>query len=41
MNGRKIIRQLREMLGVSDKDIPKTLMRFKKEIEEMEKELES
>ena len=40
MNERKIIRQLREMLSVNDKDVPKTLMRFKKEIEEMRKETE-
>lgn len=40
MDERKIIRQLRDMLSVSDKDIPRTLERFKKEIIEMEKELE-
>lgn len=40
MNGRKIMRALRELLNVGDKDIPRTLMRFKKEAEEMEKELE-
>lgn len=39
MNERKIIRHLREMLSVSDRDIPKTLLRFKKEAEEMKKEL--
>lgn len=40
MNERKIIRQLREMLSVSDSDIPKTLARFKREIEDMERHLE-
>ncbi len=39
MNERQIIRELREILSVSDTDIPKTLVRFKKESEEMEKEL--
>ena len=41
MNERKIIRELREILNVGDKDIPRTLQRFKKEIEDMEKELEN
>lgn len=41
MNERIIIRELREMLNVSDKDIPKTLARFKREVEEMEKELKN
>lgn len=40
MRERKIIRELRELLNVGDKDIPKTLTRFKKEIEEMEKEMD-
>lgn len=40
MNDRKIMRELREMLNVGDKDIPRTLQRFKREIEDMEKELE-
>lgn len=40
MKERRIIRQLREMLSVSDRDIPKTLARFKREIEEMEMGLE-
>lgn len=39
MNKRKILRELGRMLSVSEADIPKTLERFKKEIEEMEKEL--
>ncbi|MBS3050584.1 MAG: hypothetical protein J4400_00335 [Candidatus Aenigmarchaeota archaeon] len=41
MRERNIIRQLREMLSVSDRDIPKTLLRFKRETEEMKKELEA
>ncbi len=39
-NSRKIIRELRALLNVGDKDMPRTLQRFKREIEEMEKELE-
>jgi len=39
MSVRKIIRQLSEMLGVGSSDIPKTLLRFKKETEEMKKEI--
>ena len=40
MNDRNIMREMRELLNVGDKDIPRTLIRFKKEIEEMETELE-
>ncbi len=39
MNERKIIRQVSRILGVGGKDAPKTLERFKREVEEMEKEL--
>lgn len=37
----KLLRELREILSVSYEDIPKTLRRFKKDIEEMEKEMKS
>ena len=39
MKDRTILRELREVLNVSYEDIPKTLLRFKKEIDEMEREL--
>ncbi len=41
MDERKILRALSKILTVEDKDIPKTLMRFKKDIEEMENTLKS
>lgn len=37
---RHLLREIRGMLSVSYDDIPKTMMRFKKEIEDMEKEME-
>ncbi len=39
MNERFIVRRIGKILNVSDKDITNTLLRFKKEIEEMKKEL--
>lgn len=39
MKETKLLRELRDALSVGYEDIPKTLMRFKKEIEEMEKEM--
>ena len=36
MDDRKIIRELSKILRVDVEDIPKTLKRFKKEIEEFE-----
>jgi hypothetical protein len=36
---RKIMRRLSEIFGVGESDIPKTLQRFKDEVDEMEKEL--
>lgn len=36
---RHLLREIRDMLHVSYEDVPKTLMRFKKEIEDMEKEM--
>lgn len=39
MNEIKIVRNLSKLLGVSEDDIPKTLRRFKDDVEEMEKEL--
>lgn len=36
----EILREIRDILNVSYEDIPKTLSRFKKEIEEMKKEIE-
>ncbi|MFA4819514.1 MAG: hypothetical protein WC613_00985 [Candidatus Aenigmatarchaeota archaeon] len=34
-----ILKELRNILNVSNEDIPKTLSRFKREIEEMKKEI--
>ncbi len=39
MRGRYILREISSMLNVGTNDIPKTLIRFKKEIEEMEREM--
>ena len=39
MKERYILREIRGVLNVNYDDIPKTLIRFKKEIEEMKKEL--
>lgn len=39
MKERFILRQIRDILNVSYDDIPKTLQRFKREIDEMEKEM--
>ncbi len=39
MNEREIIRGMSRILCVDEKDIPKTLMRFRKEIEEMKSNL--
>jgi len=41
MKSDEILREIRDILNVSYEDIPKTLSRFKKEIEEMKKEIES
>jgi transposase-like protein len=37
LNERKIIRELSRILKVDEGDIPKTIQRFKKEIEELKK----
>lgn len=37
MDERKIIREISNILGVRDEDIPRTLQRFKDEIEEFKK----
>ena len=39
MKERLILRELRQLLNVSYEDIPKTLLRFKSEIEGMKKEM--
>ena len=39
MKERLILRELRQLLNVRYEDIPKTLLRFKNEIEEMKKEM--
>ena len=39
MNYRKILVEISRLYKVDAKDIPKTLERFKREIEEMEREL--
>lgn len=39
MKETKLLREIRYILNVSYEDIPKTLLRFKKEIEEIEKEM--
>ena len=39
MKDHLILRDLRELLDVSYEDIPKTLLRFKNEIEQMKKEM--
>ncbi len=39
MKERYILREIRNVLNVPTNDIPKTLLRFKKEIEDMKKEL--
>jgi len=37
MNERKIINELSRILKVDEEDLPKTIQRFKKEIEELQK----
>ncbi len=39
MESRKILRGLSEIFGVSSADLPKTVQRFKSEVEQMEKAL--
>lgn len=39
MKERLILRELRQLLNVSYDDIPKTLLRFKNDIEGMKKEM--
>ena len=39
MNERSILRAISQILNVGTNDIPKTFIRFKKEIEEMESEM--
>ena len=39
MKSSKILREISSLLKVEEKDIPRTLERFKKEIEEMERDL--
>ena len=39
MKDRLILRELRQLLNVSYEDIPKTLLRFKNDIEDMKKEM--
>ena len=39
MKERFILREISQILNVGTKDIPRTLLRFKKEIEEMQKEI--
>lgn len=39
MNERQILKEMAKLLNVSENDIPRTLERFRKEVEEMEKEL--
>ena len=36
---RKVLREISRIFKVEEKDIPKTLQRFKKEVDEMEKAL--
>lgn len=39
MKNRKIVREMGKILNVNKQDIPKTLKRFKDEIEEMESKM--
>ena len=39
ITNRKILKELSKLLNVSEEDLPRTIARFKKEAEEMEKEL--
>ena len=40
MDERKILRELSRIFGVDEKDLPRTLQRFKDDVKQMEKELE-
>ncbi len=38
-DGRKLLRELSMLFNVNEKDLPRTLQRFKEDVEEMEKQL--